>query len=182
MSEQIITTKAWIEQFVMRYHLCPFATKPFREDRIRYLLFEGEDSRTLLELALAEIRQLQAKPAEELETTLIVHPKFGLSFENYLDVLADLEEMLEAFELNEFVQIASFHPDYQFAGTEYDSPENFTNRSPFPMLHLLRVDSVSDAIENYPDTSIIPTNNIARMQQIGSADLIKIYHEIIGKN
>ncbi len=182
MSEQITKTKAWIEQFVMRYHLCPFATKPFREDRIRYVVFDGQDAKTLLALILAEVRQLQTKPAAELETTLIIHPHFGLTFESYLDLIGDLDDMFEELELMESVQLASFHPDYQFAGTEYEAPENFTNRSPFPMIHLLRVDSVSDAIENYPGINVIPTNNIARMQQIGSAELIKIYHEIIGKN
>ena len=181
-SGHIDITKSWIEQFVIAYHLCPFASKPFREDRIRYVLLEEENEDKLHDLMMEEVKILQSQPSEVVETTLIIHPNIGRTFDSYLDIFAALEKQLEMQKLEEFVQLASFHPDYQFAETDYDHPENFTNRSPYPMIHLLRVDSVEASIESYPDTMRIPTNNIARMRQIGTTELVKIYHEIIRKN
>jgi hypothetical protein len=182
MPNIIQQTKDWIEQFVIGYNLCPFAMKPFRDDRIRFVHFEEEDVAQLKEQFLVEALKLRDLPATEVETTLIICPNVSSNFETYLDLFEVMLDTLDEFELDEVIQLASFHPDYQFADTDYEAPENFTNRSPYPMIHLLRVDSVARAIETYPDTANIPVNNIARMQQIGSEELIKRYHEIIGKN
>lgn len=182
MSKIIKHTKDWVEQFVIAYNLCPFATKPFRRDRIRYVHFQDDNAAPFLELLLKEALALREQTPEDLETTLVVHPKLTNSFEDYLDLFATVEDLFEEQGFSELIQVASFHPDYQFADTEYEAPENFTNRSPYPMIHLLRVDSVAHAIDTYPDTARIPTINIARLKQIGSSELIKRYHEIIGKN
>ena len=109
---------------------------------------------------------------KELETTLIIFPHFLLDFQDFLEALDTAEGLIAMQELDGIFQLASFHPDYQFAGTSIDDVENFTNRSPFPMWHILRENSVAAAIENYGNTEEIPKNNIKKLKKLG-VDKIK---------
>jgi hypothetical protein len=125
----------------------------------------------LLEDLAVEMQRLVASPAEEFETTLLVHPQVLQDFEAYNDFLAVADELLVALGLEGELQIASFHPDYRFAGTAADDIGNATNRSPYPTLHLLREESIARAVEAFGDTSSIPTTNIATLEALGHEGL-----------
>ena len=166
--QQIIdTTKLWLDRFVIGLNLCPFAKHPFRNDKIRYIVFEGNDLEKLTETWLKEANALVETTPSVLETTLIILPEVLDEFEAYLDFIDMSEFILEEVDLDGVIQIASFHPDYQFDETEPTDVENYTNRSPFPMLHLLREESVNRAIEAYPEIGDIPDNNIDTMNKLG---------------
>jgi len=175
-------TASWIKEFVIGHHLCPFAARPFQDKHIRYVLVEGTDIETLVETTFRECLFLKESPSEDVETTVIVHPKILEDFTDYIDTVAQMQEDLEQLDLDGIIQLATFHPEYQFEGTGLDDPENFTNRSPYPMIHLLREESVEKAIALHPDTAQIPEQNIMKMNQIGKERLTKQRNEIIRKN
>ena len=181
--EQVIeTTKRWLERFVIGLNLCPFAKHPFRNNKIRYVVFEGNDLEKLTETLLVEANELVATTPSVLETTLIIVPETFDQFENYLDYLNMAEFIFEEVELDGVIQIASFHPDYQFDETEITDVENYTNRSPFPMFHLLREDSVTRALEAYPEVGNIPENNIETMNKLGLTHVKQLLDDIIRTN
>lgn len=182
MSSVLQHTKTWVQSFVIGYGLCPFAMRPFQEDRIRYVLVEGSRVEELVEMTFKECLKLQNTTSEVLETTIIVHPNLLTDFLDYISIVEQMQEDLEQLNLDGIIQLATFHPAYQFAETEVDAPENFTNRSPYPMIHLLRAESVERAIAAHPDTAQIPVENIKMMNRIGHEQLIKQNNEIIGKN
>lgn len=177
-STPIIQTKTWIANFVVGMNFCPFAKIPFEQEQIRYQLFEGDNFEQLAALLIDEMNYLLATTADEVETTLIVCTKLLEDFSIYLDFLAVANQTLEKLRLDGILQIASFHPNYQFAGTSPKDVENYTNRSPFPMLHLLREDSVTRAIESGIDTDTIPTRNIAHLQLLGLENVKARWNEI----
>lgn len=164
-------TRCWLEQFVLKHNLCPFARQPFQSGRVRFVVTDSARPEFLLEDLLNELRLLKETPAEQVETTLLIHPGVLEDFYDYNDFLDLAEGLLvqEGWE-GEF-QIASFHPDYQFADTKVDDPENYTNRSPWPMLHLLREASLESAIAAHPDVGQIPEQNIVLMQGFGVSEL-----------
>lgn len=180
MDSPLKKTASWIQTFVIGHNLCPFAARPFQEERIRYVLVEGTKLEQLVETTFTECLLLNEKESTEIETTIIVHPKLLEDFGDYMDVLAQMQEDLEQLNVAGILQLATFHPAYQFEGTQADDPENFTNRSPFPMIHILREDSVEKAIDLHPDTAKIPMENIEKMNRIGKESLIKQRNEIIG--
>lgn len=164
----IAQTRRWLENVVLRHNLCPFAHKPFQGGQIRYAVTDSARPEYLLEDLQQELEHLRATPPAEVETTLLIHPNVLEDFLDYNDFL-DLADALLAeggFE-GEF-QIASFHPDYQFADTRADDAENYTNRSPWPMLHLIREASLEQAIATYPDADAIPQRNIDLMNGLGA--------------
>lgn len=166
--EQIIeTTKLWLDRFVIGLNLCPFAKHPFKNDKIRYIVFEGKDLEKLTETLLKEANDLIETAPSVLETTLIILPTILDEFEEYLDFVEMSEFIFAEVELEGVIQLASFHPDYQFDDTEITDVENYTNRSPFPMLHLLREDSITRAVDAYPEVGDIPENNIETMNKLG---------------
>ena len=165
-------TRAWVESFVIGLNLCPFAKKEFVNDRIRFHATNvGTENDLLIELK-KELELLQDN--ESIETTLLIHPSVLNDFEDYNQFLSLANDLLVTLHLEGVFQIASFHPDYQFAGTHPDDAENYTNRSPFPMLHLLREGSMEKAIEHYGDVSLIPARNIEKMNEIGVAKLVAL--------
>jgi uncharacterized protein len=178
----IDTTKLWVERFVIGLNLCPFARHPFRTDKIKYLVFDGDNQEKLTEKLVMEINHLLETTPSVLETTLIILPDMLADFDEYLDYLEISEFILSELELEGLVQVASFHPDYQFEGTEPDDVENYTNRSPFPILHLLREDSVERAIEAFPEVGDIPAQNIETMKDLGLDHVKKMLNDITGKN
>jgi uncharacterized protein len=174
----IETTKLWVERFVIGLNLCPFARHPFRTEKIRYLVFEGDNQETLTEKLVMEVNKLLETTPSVLETTLIILPDMLADFDDYLDYLEVAEFIMSELELEGLVQVASFHPDYQFDETDPSDVENFTNRSPFPMLHLLREDSVERAIEAFPEVGDIPARNIETMKNLGFDHVNKMFHDI----
>jgi len=165
----IESVQRWVESFVIELNLCPFAKREFVNNRIRYTLVETEQESCLLDSVLSEI-ELLAKD-ESVETTLLVHPNVLQDFDVYNQFLNSIDYLLEREGYEGVFQVASFHPHYQFAGTHQNDAENYTNRSPYPMLHILREKSLEAAIEHYPDVHAIPDRNIALMDSLGSDKL-----------
>lgn len=170
----IAQTRQWIEQLVLGYNLCPFAHKPYQLGTIRFSVTPASKPETLLAVLRAELHALQAVSADKVETTLLIHPETLTNFHAYNDFLDEVDELLYQEGLEGILQIASFHPQYQFSGTSIEDAENYTNRSPYPMLHLLREDSLEKAIAQHPDVDTIPERNIQVMQQLGVDTLKRI--------
>jgi hypothetical protein len=164
----IAQTRCWLENVVLRHNLCPFAHKPFKGGQIRYVVTDSARVEFLLEDLQQELDYLRSVPVEEVETALLIHPGVLEDFLEYNDFF-DLVDMLlvEGGYEGEF-QVASFHPDYQFDGTRPEDAENYTNRSPWPMLHLIREDVLEKAIASYPDVDAIPERNIETMNSLGA--------------
>ena len=160
-------TRNWVEHFVIRLNLCPFAKKVFDEEKIRYVVLNSDKIRDLTKKLLDELYFLSKTDPNRLETTLLIHPNLLTDFEKFNDYLAIADEVLIEMNLIGDIQIASFHPEYQFAGTEPDAPENFTNRSPYPMLHLLREESLEKGLKNLDQPEDIPKQNIEKMNKLG---------------
>lgn len=162
-------TRQWLEEIVIGLNLCPFARKELVNNRIRFVVSEAKSEEGLLMDLQAELRFLEEHLGTE--TTLLVHPGMLTDFDDYNDFLSAADGLLELLELNGIYQVASFHPDYRFAGTAPEDAENYTNRSPFPMLHLLRESSVTRAVESHPDPDGIPERNIALMKELGAEEM-----------
>lgn len=164
MSQVLQESRQWVENFVIRLGLCPFAAKPFEEDRLRFVEGQSDDFDALLRQLLGEVLHLTEQPVATLSTTLFVCPRGLSDFMDFLDFVETIQSLLQEAKADEYVQLAHFHPDYQFKGTEPSDPANRTNRSPYPMVQLLRVDEVSKAIEQYPDVEGIPARNMALLR------------------
>ncbi len=171
-------TQNWLSSFVVKMKLCPFAAKPFKENVIHYRVSMATRTKDLLHDLMLEVRQLQQTDPKSLETTLLIHPNLGEDFEDYLDLLELANQLLEVCDLNSCIQIASFHPDYQFQGTEKEDVSNYTNRSPYPMLHLLREASVTKATEEHNDINSIPKRNILKMEAMGLDEVTRKWKEL----
>ena len=167
----IVETRAWVERVVIGLKLCPFAPAPALKGLIRYATSEVETPEALLEDLATELQHLVASPPEEVETTLLVHPQVLQDFHDFNDFLEIADEALRMWGLEGEIQIASFHPQYQFAGTDPDDIGNATNRSPYPMLHLLREQSIARAVDAFGDTRSISAANLETLEKLGPAGL-----------
>ena len=165
--EIIAATQGWLEKAVIGLNLCPFAKAVHTQDLIRYVVSEAETPEALLDALIGEIQLLAEADPGEVETTLLIHPKVLTDFLDYNDFLGVAEAAVENLGLTGEIQVASFHPQYQFAGTGPDDIENYTNRSPYPTLHLLREASVDRAVEAFPDASEIYEKNIETLRRLG---------------
>lgn len=165
--EIIAATRAWLEKAVIGLDLCPFARAVHVRNQIRYVVSEAETPEELLADLIAELQALAAADPEEIDTTLLIHPRVLEDFPDYNDFLGVAEAAVEELGLSGVLQVASFHPRYQFAGTEPDDVENYTNRSPYPILHLLREESVERAVDAFPDTERIYEKNIETLRRLG---------------
>jgi uncharacterized protein len=163
----IASTQRWLERAVIGLNLCPFAKAEHVHGRIRYCVSEATESSDLLLMLEQEITHLLAQDPAKTETTLLIVPHMLGDFLDYNDFLDEADAMLEHADPEAQLQIASFHPQYQFGGTAPDDMENYTNRSPYPMLHLLREDSVEKAVESFPDAASIYERNIATLKKLG---------------
>src|SRR5690554_4912148 len=174
MSENkvISATRKWVEDVVVGYNLCPFAKRELVKNRVRFTVTNATNEDDLLQALHAELQRLEDEP--EIETTLLIHPDVLQDFYAYNEFLDAADALLAYLELEGVYQIASFHPDYQFADTEPGAAENYTNRSPYPMLHLLREASLEAAIDSYPDVDGIPDRNIALMNELGAEKMRSI--------
>lgn len=167
-NDQIIaTTQGWLERAVIGLNLCPFAKTVHVKKQIRYFVSGATTPEALLADVIRELELLAESSSEKIDTTLLIHPHVLGDFLDYNDFLDVLDATLEDLELDGELQIASMHPNYQFADTEFDDISNFTNRSPYPTLHLLREASIEKAVAAYPDAAKIFDKNIETMQRIG---------------
>ncbi|MRN37543.1 DUF1415 domain-containing protein [Neisseria sp. N95_16] len=160
-------TKQWLEKAVIGLNLCPFAKAPYVKDRVRIAVSEAKHLDGFLEDLDRELQRLGDTSAEELETTLLVHPTLFGDFLLFNDMLDIADEAVADNQLEGVIQIAPFHPDFQFADTEADDISNYTNRSPYPTLHLIREDSIAKAAEAFPDAAAIFERNIALLEDMG---------------
>jgi len=160
-------TRAWLEKAVIGLDLCPFAKAVHVRDQVRFAVSEAETADDLLEDLIQELQTLQAADPAETDTTLLIHPYVLADFLDYNDFLAVAEAAVEELGLTGEIQVASFHPRYQFEGTAPDDVENYTNRSPYPTLHLLREASVERAVAAFPDPAAIYEKNIATLRRLG---------------
>jgi hypothetical protein len=167
-------TRAWLEKAVIGLNLCPFAKPVHVAGRIRYAVSQAETPEALLADLFEELQTLAAADPGEIETTLLIHPRALADFLDYNDFLDDADAALEELDLVGEIQVASFHPRYQFAGTGPDDIENYTSRSPYPMLHLLREASVERAVAAFPDTDQIPERNIETLRSLGYEGLRRL--------
>lgn len=156
-------------------NLCPFAKAVHVKAQIRYVVSDATSTQALLDDLRRELSFLVATPAEEVDTTLLIHPQVLEDFLDYNEFLGEAEQLLEALDLDGVLQIASFHPHYQFAGSASDDPTNFTNRSPYPTLHLLREESVSRAVDAFPDPAQIYERNLETLRALSEARLRQLF-------
>lgn len=163
----LAATKVWLEKAVIGLNLCPFAKAVHVKDQIRYALSEAVTSDALLSELIDELKLLNEADQLKIETTLLIHPYVLTDFLDYNDFLDVADAALDDLDLVGVIQIASFHPQYQFAGTDANDIDNFTNRSPYPILHLLRETSIEHAVEAFPDASQIFDKNIETLRRIG---------------
>jgi hypothetical protein len=163
----VAATRTWIERAVIGLQLCPFASGPYLNDRVRYCVSTQHSSVGLREELIRELQLLQDTDPVICETTLLIHPHALTNFLDYNDFLDECDAVLVELGLDGELQIASFHPQYQFAGTRAEDIENYTNRSPYPMLHLLREASVARAVATFPGVDRIGEKNIETLRRLG---------------
>lgn len=168
----ITAVQNWVRQVVIGLNVCPFANREFEAGRVKFSVSEARTAEELLHALADEMHWLDTHP--ETGTTLLIHPHALKNFEAYNQFLDLADGLVESLDRDGIYQIASFHPGYQFADTAPDAAENFTNRSPYPMLHLLREEDLAAAIDAHPDPEGIPDRNIARLQEIGAEELISL--------
>ena len=171
MSDNLIinSVRQWIDSFVVGLNLCPFAKRELVQDKVRFVTTNVNSEEHLLEVLQAELELLNSDNA--IETTLLIHPEVLQDFYDYNDFLNVADSLLKEMQLEGVYQVASFHPNYQFSNTSPQDVENYTNRSPYPMLHILREDSLEKAIANYPEVDLIPEKNIELMKSMGQDQL-----------
>ncbi len=174
--------RAWIASFVVGMNLCPFARQPVEGGRVKIVVSEARDNEALLEALQSQLEWLDAQPPASTETTLIVIPHMLGDFLDFNDFLDLADALLEEFGWVGQFQFATFHPNYQFAGTLPGDAENYTNRAPWPTLQLLREDSLEAVLANYPDPEQIPEHNIDAMEELGSAKLADLLQECRDKS
>jgi uncharacterized protein len=163
----IADTRRWLERAVIGLNLCPFAKAVHVKQQVRFVLSDAELADDLLEELAEELLRLRDTPADETDTTLLVHPRVLTDFLDYNDFLDRVDALIEALELDGILQVASFHPDYRFADSEADDPGNCTNRAPYPTLHLLRESSLDKAVAAYPEADAIVERNLETMARLG---------------
>lgn len=168
--QHIVTaTQKWLTSFVIAYNICPFARPVYEQNAIRYQVFHGESLEECLEALVAECSHLDNQPSTE--TTLLIFAETCRDFDDFLDLIAIAEQLLADQGYEGVYQLASFHPDYCFAESDGDDPANYTNRSPYPMLHIIREASIERALQNYRNPEDIPERNIELTRKLGTEKL-----------
>ncbi len=166
--EQVLTqTKYWLETAVIGLNLCPFAKAVYVKNQTRLVVSHARHADDLLEELDRELDLLVATPAEDIDTTLLIHPTLFEDFLDFNDFLEVAEGVVDEHGLEGVVQLASFHPQFQFDGTSADDIGNYTNRAPFAILHLLREASVEKAVAAFPQADVIFEQNIATLEKLG---------------
>lgn len=165
----------WLNDVVIGLNLCPFAAKPQRNKQIKIFVSDAQQEEVLLEDILSQLLELDATPAEELETTLVVVPNMLGDFFDYNLFIDWVEALIKQQNWEGIFQLATFHPDYCFGGTEPEDAENLTNRSPYPVFHLIREESMEKVLKHYPNPEAIPDTNIARVESLTAEERRKLF-------
>lgn len=173
--EVIAATRTWLEKAVIGLNLCPFAKAVHIKDQVRYIVSAASSAEELLQDLVKELEVLAESNAEKIETTLLIHPYVMNDFLDFNDFLDVADGAVEELDLDGILQVASFHPYYQFADTNIDDIENFTNRSPYPTLHLLREESIDKAVEAFPEADEIYEKNIRTLKDLGLEGWRKLF-------
>lgn len=181
MNAEDVETKVqrWLEDAVIGLNLCPFARAPYSGDQMRIAILDCADFEDVLRQTFEEVDYLLGASPDAVATTLIVIRGALQEFDDFLDAIYAVDELLEQTGAADYLQLAHFHPDYQFEGTEPDGLENFTNRAPFPVLHLLREDEMSEAVDRHPDPEGIPEKNIARLNAMGAKAIAELWRRFL---
>lgn len=171
--------KQWLEDVVIGLNLCPFAAKPNRNKQIKIFVSEDDNENDLLETIYMQFKELDETPPETLETILVVAPYLFEEFDDYNQFLDLVEGLVVQLGKSGTYQIASFHPDYCFYGAEPDDAENLTNRSPYPVFHLIREESMAKVIKHYPNPEAIPDRNIECVENLTPEQMRQLFPYLI---
>ena len=168
-SEIEATVKSWIEKVIIGLNFCPFAKKEIERNTVRFAIFPTTEVNDALGHLLEELALLDQQM--DIQTTLLVFPLGFVPFESYLDLLELANSLISQGGYGGIYQLASFHPEYCFDGEDQNDPANYTNRSPYPILHILRESSIDKVLKRYPQPESIPEKNIAKARELGSTFL-----------
>ncbi len=165
-------TQKWLSSVIIKHSICPFAKREHDNNRIHYEVIESNDLETQLEQLILQCEALDDDTSRE--TSLLIFPNALSDFEGYLDVVEISTELMTKQGYEGTYQLASFHPQYRFADSSIDDASNYTNRSPYPMLHILREESIEKVLANYPNPEDIPERNIKLTQELGLEEMKKL--------
>lgn len=165
----------WLNDVVIGLNLCPFAAKPQRNKQIKIFVSEASQEEALLEDILLQLIELSNTEPEKLETILVVVPNMLQDFWDYNFFIDWVEGLIKQQDWEGIFQVATFHPDYCFGGAEPEDDENLTNRSPYPVFHLIREESMEKVLKHYPDPESIPDTNIARVSALSEEERKKLF-------
>jgi hypothetical protein len=179
-AQAIARTQRWLDDVVIGLALCPFAAAPARAGRIVYRVCEESPAEAVYQCFLRTLEDFAMADAAQHETALLIITQGLADFAEYLDLLALAEQAVGEAGLTGVIQLASFHPDYRFAGVPADDPANFTNRSPYPMFHLIREDSVEAALASYRHPERIPERNVRRLRALGLEGIRALQRQVVG--
>ncbi len=174
--EIVLSVQQWVQTFVVEMNLCPFAKYEMLHNRVRFATTKAITEQQLLMSLQHELELLNSDPA--IETTLLIHANVLQDFYDYNQFLSDADKLILDMGLEGIYQVASFHPDYQFGGTHPDDAENYTNRAPYPLMHLIREASLERAIAAYPDVDEVPVRNVALMNSLGQNKLQTLFESL----
>ncbi len=170
VTKVINQTRRWLKNIILRHNFCPFGHEPNKKEAIRYAVCEASEPKIVAEMFMDELIHLRDCDHTKIETTLLVTPNCFSNFNDYNDFLDMVDEMLKQLNLVGTIQIASFHPDYQFADLEADDARNYTNRSLHPTFHLILEESIGRARATHPDIESIPQTNMDLLEKQGLAE------------
>lgn len=176
MENTLSLTKYWLENIVIGLDLCPFARVPFELGQIRVVECDDPEEDDQMLFFMEELERLHQTPASELATTVIVYPNGSEDFFSFNDFVGELEYMLEEADLADVFQLVTFHPKFVFVDTDFDYLGNFVNRSPYPVLHILRSDDIARALKNPKDGEIISFNNDKKLHELSSGAIEQLFY------
>lgn len=180
-SAVVVEVTRWLNQVVIGLNLCPFSSKPARENRVRFFVSSAQEDEGLLQDLQQEMELLDQKPASEIETTLVIVPHHLQDFIDYNQFLNWADQLLKRNRWVGVYQLATFHPDYCFADAEPDDAENLTNRAPYPILHIIREASLEMALDYFSNVDEIPEINKARVESLTAEEKQKLFPYLFGK-
>lgn len=175
--EVLARTRQWLEEAVVGLHLCPFAASIYELGQVRFAVERHAAFEDVVERTMDEAARLLETPADEVATTLVICPEAMESFDTFLDGAATIRYAFEESGTDAHLQLATFHPDYQFQGTDPDDLGNYTNRAPFPIYHILRESQVTEAVESHPNPEAIPVDNIERLESMGREAIARLWRQ-----
>lgn len=176
MENTLTLSKYWLENIIIGLDLCPFARIPFKKGLIRLVVCEDMDEDDQMSFYLDELEELNEAGPEEISTTVIVYPHGPKSFPEFNDLVGDLEGMLEEANLGREFQLVLFHPEFVFEGEDPQARSNLVNRSPFPVLQILRSDEINRALKNPKDGEIISFNNEEMLNQLSDEKIDELFY------